>query len=92
MMKSYDKYGAESIINLHKKHFVRIYPSAKHLSSTNYNPVYFWMLGCQIVALNYQTCDIGMILNKGMFIENGCCGYVLKPSTLRDFNSTINPF
>ena len=36
------------------------------------------------VALNYQTPDESMMLNKGRFRDNGGCGYVLKPSFLRE--------
>lgn len=40
-------------------------------------------LNC-LVALNYQTPGIMMHLNTGKFLENGECGYVLKPSVMRD--------
>jgi len=36
-----------------------------------------------MTALNYQTFDLGYILNSAMFDANGGCGYVLKPSYLR---------
>lgn len=41
-------------------------------------------MGCQMVSLNFQTCDENMLLNKLMFEENGgiSCGYVLKPNFL----------
>jgi ABC-type sugar transport system ATPase subunit len=41
-------------------------------------------MGCQMVALNFQTCDENMLLNKLMFEENGgtTCGYVRKPEFL----------
>lgn len=32
-----------------------------------------------VVALNYQTPDEAMQLNRGLFEDNGGCGYVLKP-------------
>ncbi len=44
----------------------------------------FWNLGCQMVALNYQTDGTSMQLNEGKFRQNGRCGYVLKPAFLRD--------
>lgn len=37
----------------------------------------------QLVALNYQTPDRPMWLNHGFFQRNGKCGYVLKPSVMR---------
>jgi len=57
--------------------------------SSNFNPMVPWMYGSQIVALNYQALGIATILNRGRFLENGNCGYVLKPTVL---NSTTNPF
>jgi hypothetical protein len=35
-----------------------------------------------MVALNYQTFDLGSQLNRGFFRQNGNCGYVLKPEYL----------
>ena len=37
-----------------------------------------------MVALNYQTPDLGMQINQGLFRLNGGCGYVLKPAWLRE--------
>ena len=36
------------------------------------------------VALNYQTCGLMMDLSDGRFMQNGSCGYVLKPAVMRD--------
>ena len=36
------------------------------------------------VALNYQTPGLMMNLNDGKFVENGGCGYVLKPAVMRE--------
>lgn len=35
----------------------RIYPKAQRVDSSNYNPVPFWNVGSQMIALNYQTGD-----------------------------------
>ncbi|GKU11338.1 unnamed protein product [Fusarium langsethiae] len=56
---------------------MRIYPNGMRVDSSNYDPVIFWRAGVQVVALNWQSWDIGMILNEGMFM--GSDGYVLKP-------------
>ena len=37
-----------------------------------------------LVALNYQTACREMQLNQGLFRNNGGCGYVLKPSFMRN--------
>lgn len=33
----------------------RVYPKGQRIDSSNYNPIPFWNVGAQIVALNYQT-------------------------------------
>ena len=62
-------------------HISRVYPRAVRLNSTNYDPVPCWAAGCQIVALNWQTLDEGMVLNNALFADSR--GYVLKPPALR---------
>lgn len=64
-------------------HIARIYPKGTRTDSSNYDPVQFWNVGCQIVALNYQTYDDAMFINQSFFAQNGGCGYVLKPDFLR---------
>lgn len=63
----------------HKLQFSRIYPAGRRIESSNYDPVRMWNAGVQMVALNYQTGDRSMQLNQGRFLQNGSCGYVLKP-------------
>lgn len=43
------------------------------------------------VALNFQTAGEGMDLNDGLFSQNGCCGYVLKPSFMQQTKSGFDP-
>ncbi|KAF5889679.1 1-phosphatidylinositol 4,5-bisphosphate phosphodiesterase delta-3-A-like, partial [Clarias magur] len=69
----------------------RIYPSGQRLQSSNYNPQDMWNAGCQMVALNFQTPGEQMDLNRGRFLPNGGCGYVLKPSFLCQPDSEFNP-
>nr|GAT55065.1 predicted protein [Mycena chlorophos] len=44
----------------------------------------YWAAGCQLVALNIQTMDLGWRINQAMFMRCGRQGYVLKPPALRD--------
>jgi phosphatidylinositol phospholipase C delta len=37
--------SALNVINYHKFHFTRVYPSAMKIDSTNYNPMDAWILG-----------------------------------------------
>lgn len=66
----------------HNKHFfMRAYPKGFRLNSSNLNPSVFWRAGVQIVALNWQRWDGGMMQNEGMFA--GTAGWVLKPEGYR---------
>ncbi|XP_018122576.1 1-phosphatidylinositol 4,5-bisphosphate phosphodiesterase delta-1 isoform X1 [Xenopus laevis] len=69
----------------------RIYPDGMRTDSSNYNPVEMWNVGCQIVALNFQTPFAEMDTYQGRFQDNGACGYVLKPQFLRQSDSRFNP-
>ena len=66
----------------HNRNFlVRIYPSGLRVNSSNIDPAFSWRQGAQMVALNWQSLDKGMMLNEGMFA--GEEGYVLKPDGFR---------
>jgi phosphatidylinositol phospholipase C delta len=66
----------------HNRDFLmRIYPHGMRVDSSNFDPVTFWRAGMQVVALNWQSWDVGMILNEAMFA--GSDGYVLKPTGYR---------
>lgn len=80
--KSIKKTPAE-VFKFTRHHLLRIYPAATRFNSSNFNPAQFWMYGCQMVALNYQTNDSWMQYYSAFFRQNGGCGYVLKPPELR---------
>mmetsp|Transcript_9705 Transcript_9705/g.14902 ORF Transcript_9705/g.14902 Transcript_9705/m.14902 type:complete len:839 (-) Transcript_9705:154-2670(-) len=63
-------------------HMTRTYPSGVRINSSNYNPVLAWSTGSQLVALNFQTADTPLLLNDGLFKQNGNCGYVKKPDSV----------
>lgn len=67
-----------------QRYMMRVYPSAFRLRSTNFDPLAFWKRGVQMVALNWQTYDLGMQMNDAMFAAGSDrTGYVEKPSELR---------
>ena len=66
----------------HRTQLSRVYPAARRIDSSNYDPIKFWNSGIQMVALNYQTPDRAMQLNEGRFLQNGRCGYVLRPELM----------
>ncbi|KAF4821360.1 1-phosphatidylinositol 4,5-bisphosphate phosphodiesterase 1 [Colletotrichum siamense] len=66
----------------HNRHYLmRAYPSGLRIGSSNLDAPVFWRRGIQIVALNWQNWDEGMMLNEAMFA--GTSGYVLKPEGYR---------
>ncbi|KAI0197864.1 phosphatidylinositol-specific phospholipase C [Astrocystis sublimbata] len=72
----------------HNRHYMmRTYPSGMRIQSSNLDPPVFWRKGIQIVALNWQKWDEGMMLNEGMFSGTG--GYVLKPDGYRGKKTII---
>lgn len=73
-------------LNIHNmRYLMRVYPDGTRLASSNFDPLIYWRRGVQMAALNWQTFDLGMQLNRAMF-EGGqdTSGYVLKPAELRD--------
>lgn len=79
-------------VSLNKRQFTRIYPKGTRVDSSNYIPQVFWNAGCQMVALNFQTFDLGMQLNMGLFDYNCRSGYILKPEFMRRPDRTFDPF
>ncbi|CAM4790482.1 unnamed protein product [Rotaria magnacalcarata] len=74
---------------------LRTYPGGLRQDSSNANPVTAWIYGIQMAALNFQNEDDIMPLCYGKFLDNGGCGYVLKPKYLinaleTDYNP-LNP-
>ncbi|OQV15721.1 1-phosphatidylinositol 4,5-bisphosphate phosphodiesterase beta-4 [Hypsibius exemplaris] len=84
--------GAIEFVNYNKRQMSRIYPKGGRVDSSNFLPQIFWNAGCQMVALNFQTPDLGMQLNSGKFEYNGNCGYLLKPDFMRRPDRTFDPF
>ncbi|KAH8667098.1 PLC-like phosphodiesterase [Xylariales sp. PMI_506] len=72
---------AGDLFRHNEKYLMRTYPSGMRIGSSNLDPPIFWRKGIQIVALNWQRWDEGMMLNEGMFSGTG--GYVLKPDGFR---------
>ncbi|RWS31552.1 phospholipase C gamma-like protein, partial [Leptotrombidium deliense] len=66
----------------HQQQLSRVYPAGRRIESSNYDPMRMWNCGVQMVSFNYQTGDRTMQLNQAKFMQNGGCGYVLKPSFL----------
>lgn len=70
-----------TLFSHNRNYLMRAFPSGTRVTSSNLDPAVFWRKGVQIVALNWQKYDAGMMLNEGMFAGSG--GWVLKPKEYR---------
>ncbi|KAM6534498.1 hypothetical protein FALCPG4_004132 [Fusarium falciforme] len=61
--------------------FMHILPTGRRVGSANPDPALFWRLGVQMVGMNWQSLDEGMMLHHGMFFDED--GWVLKPPKYR---------
>ena len=89
------QHEGAKFIRYNSSHTSRIYPAGSRISSSNYMPQIYWNVGCQMVALNYQTPDLPMLINQSKFELGGNCGYILKPDVLRvekSDRSVLEPF
>lgn len=80
LMEIHAKHGP-ALFSHNRSFLMRAYPSGFRIGSSNLEPARFWRKGVQIVALNWQKVDEGMMLNHAMFQGTG--GYVLKPEGYR---------
>ncbi|XP_069472948.1 1-phosphatidylinositol 4,5-bisphosphate phosphodiesterase delta-4 [Ambystoma mexicanum] len=85
------KEAGTEFVCYNARQLCRIYPSGLRTDSSNYHPQDMWNVGCQMVALNFQTAGTDMDLCDGLFKQNANCGYVLKPRFLRCASSDFNP-
>ena len=68
-------------------YLMRAYPKGTRVRSTNLDPLPFWRVGIQIVALNWQQVNAAMMLNEAMFAGTG--GWVLKPDGYRKVGESV---
>ncbi|KAK1283321.1 Phosphoinositide phospholipase C 4 [Acorus calamus] len=72
----------DDLVRFTQKNLLRIFPKATRVDSSNYNPLFGWMYGAQMVAFNMQGHGRSLWLMHGLFRANGGCGYVKKPDFL----------
>jgi phosphatidylinositol phospholipase C delta len=80
-----DTSKLQKVLAHNRDFFMRIYPKGWRVDSSNPDPSFHWRRGVQMVAMNWQKTDEGMMLNHGMFA--GTNGWVLKPASLRSDNT-----
>lgn len=78
-----DELKVSAVDKHNRKYLMRIYPSKYRLKSSNFVPINYWAHGCQMVATNWQTYDLGQQLNEALFEKSQGLGYILKPLALR---------
>ncbi|KAK6753560.1 hypothetical protein RB195_012883 [Necator americanus] len=84
-MKVYkDQRLGNKLMKHTSKRLVRVFPANMRIKSDNYLPNIHWMMGAQMVALNFQTNCPEMLMNHAMFEQTASCGYVRKPDCLND--------
>ena len=76
-----DPNSGPALFNHNKNYFLRVFPKGTRISSSNVDPTFHWRQGAQMVALNWQRADKGMMLNEAMFATSQ--GWVLKPEGYR---------
>ncbi|XP_063602433.1 1-phosphatidylinositol 4,5-bisphosphate phosphodiesterase classes I and II-like isoform X3 [Penaeus indicus] len=86
------KESPMEFVNYNKRQLSRVYPRGTRVDSSNFLPHQFWNAGCQLVALNYQSLDLAMQLNLGIFEFNNRSGYLLKPDFMRRPDRRFDPF
>ncbi|CAL4063358.1 unnamed protein product, partial [Meganyctiphanes norvegica] len=86
------KESPVEFVNYNKRQLSRVYPRGARVDSSNFFPHQFWNAGCQLVALNYQTLDLPMQLNLGIFEFNQRTGFLLKPDFMRRPDRRFDPF
>lgn len=50
-----DMTAHAQLVKHNKKYFLRVYPSGYRVTSSNYDPIYYWKRGVQMVSINWQT-------------------------------------
>ncbi|XP_064476737.1 inactive phospholipase C-like protein 1 isoform X2 [Ornithodoros turicata] len=83
---------ADEVATHTKRFLTHVSPNASRVDSSNYSPLELWACGFQMVALNFQTSGTPMDLHRGWFQQNGGCGYILKPSCLRQPWAVFNAY
>ncbi|KAM0453892.1 hypothetical protein ACHAO4_004638 [Trichoderma viride] len=86
IIELHEKYPRE-VFTHNKNFFMRAFPAGRRINSSNPDPSLFWRRGVQMVAMNWQNMDEGMMVNEAMF--DGEDGWVLKPQAYQSSDKTM---
>ncbi|KAF2154857.1 phosphoinositide phospholipase C [Myriangium duriaei CBS 260.36] len=79
-----DEDSRQQLSKHNVRYLMRVYPAARRIDSSNFNPLQCWRRGVQMAALNWQTYDVNLQVNEAMFAAGtDRTGFVLKPEELR---------
>ena len=78
----------EAFAKHNRLRLTRVYPDVTRVDSSNLDPLAAWTAGLHFVALNYQTFDRPMRLNRAHFFGN--YGYVLKSQEPKPITFTVD--
>lgn len=81
------KKTPHEFLNFNMDHLSRIYPTATRINSSNFNPAYYWMYGCQMVALNYQTNGMRNYMSSGSSMTCMHVGVLYRHSNAAEYGN-----
>lgn len=85
-----DPTAKQKLISFTNSHLCRIIPSTSGGKSDK-SAVLPWSVGCQLVSIDcHGESAASIAIADGRFRKNGSCGYVLKPVSLWDNNTSIS--
>ncbi|KXS11927.1 PLC-like phosphodiesterase, partial [Gonapodya prolifera JEL478] len=61
----------QDMVSLSSRQLIRLFPAGSRFDSSNPHPEFFWDVGFQLVAINFQTYDQGRQLSDALFRMNG---------------------
>ncbi|KAJ3549409.1 hypothetical protein NM208_g517 [Fusarium decemcellulare] len=82
-----DKASTQDLFKHNQRYFFRVFPNAQRVDSSKPDPLLFWTRGVQMVMLNWQHLDNGMMLNQAMFADED--GWALKPEGYQSSDRAI---
>merc|ERR1711865_498070 len=87
-LQALEETKTQSLIEYHRKYLTLSYPLTLRAAPANSNPAAAWSVGIQMAAIMPKASGSSAALaHAGRFAQdNGGCGFVLKPSHLRQYN------
>jgi hypothetical protein len=78
------KYHAADFVIKNRTQTGKVFPMGVRNYDANYDPMQAWSCGFQCVAINTEINGEESWIAAAKFLDNGQCGYVLKPPVMMD--------